>query len=196
MRARDLRGVVPVLIAGAGLGLWGGLAHAEGSAPEPGAAASAGRVPTPNVPAAPSRRSQDGEQQQAWWARAREVLFRDLELSPEQARAMDEILESQQKARARAQELQAELGPARRERNAARSAALQEELRAIRAELTSPHTAIEEMRALLSDAQRPTFDMNRAHLVAEGQKSPKAQPAQRTKPPARRPAAGAGTDAE
>ena len=192
MRVRGLRAVVPVVVAGTGLGLWDGLAHAEGAAPEPGAPAAAGRAPKPNVAAAPSGPGQKGERQQAWWARAREVLFRDLELTAEQTRAVDGILESQEEARARSQELQAELATARRERKPERSTALREELRKIRTKLKSPHTVIDEMRALLSDEQRPTFDMNRAHLVAESQKTPKAQKGQRAK----RRAAGAEPDTE
>jgi hypothetical protein len=44
---------------------------------------------------------------------------------------------------------------------------------ALNAQLKSPHETIEDMRALLSKEQHPTFDMNRAHLVAEGQQPKK-----------------------
>jgi len=192
MRVRGLRAVMPVLVAGTGLGLCGGLARAEGAAPVPGAPAAAVRVPTPNVAAAPAGLGQKGERQQAWWARAREVLFRDLALSPEQTRAVDGILETQEEARARSQELQAELATARRERKHERSAALREELRKVRTKLKSPHAVIDEMRALLTDEQRPTFDMNRAHLVAESQQTRNPQPGRR----ASRPGAGAEPDTE
>jgi hypothetical protein len=44
---------------------------------------------------------------------------------------------------------------------------------AIRAQIKKPHEVFEEMRALLSEEQRPTFDMNRARRIAKGQTPPK-----------------------
>jgi hypothetical protein len=192
MRARRLRGAALILIAGTGFGLAGGSAHAEGSAVELDAAGSAGGEPTPDAPDARPRRdrSQVGKGQEAWWTHAREVLFSGLELSEEQARGVDAIIESQLRARKRAEELQAELEAARGD--AERSAAVRAQLRANRAQIKGPHKRIEEMRKLLSEEQHPTFDMNRARLVAEGQQSRQA----RQGPRARRPGAGAAADAK
>jgi hypothetical protein len=173
MRARGLRGAALILIAGCGFGLAGGSARAEGAAVELDAGASAEREPTPNAAGARARRDrgQPGERQEEWWMHAREVLLRDLELSPEQARGVDAIVESQLRARKRAEELRAELEAVRQRGDTKRSAALRPELRASRAKLKSPHVPIEQMRALLSEEQRPTFDMNRARLASEGQQS-------------------------
>jgi len=193
MRAPGLRRAALILIAGTGFGLAGGAAHAQ-SAVELDTAGPAGRAPTPEAPGAEPRRgrSQIGEGQEEWWTHARELLFRDLELSEEQARGVDAIIESQLRARKRAEELRAELEAARQRGDTKRSATLRPELRKNRAQIKSPHSRIEQMRALLAEVQRPTFDMNRARLVAEGQQSRKGPPGQR----ARRPEAGAKVDTE
>ncbi len=194
MPARGLRGAALILIAGCGFGLEGSSARAEGTAGELDSGASAVREPTPNAAGARARRdrSQLAGRQEEWWVHAREVLLRDLELSPEQARGVDAIIESRLRARTRAEELRGELEAARQRGDTQRVAALRPELRASRAKLESPHAPIEKMRALLSEEQRPTFDMNRARLVAEGQQSQKARQGQR----ARRAAAGASADAK
>ncbi len=193
MRARGLRGVALILIAGSGFGLAGGSARAEETAVARDAGAPAAREPTPNAAGARARRDrgQPGERQEEWWIHAREVLLRDLELSPEQARGVDAIIERQLSARKRAEELRAEIAVAREEGDAKRTESLRAELRASRTRLKSPHAPIEELRALLSEEQRPTFDMNRARLVAEGQQAKKARQGSRAK----RPRAGAAVDA-
>ena len=139
----SLRGVsvIAVLLAGAALVHAAGSSHAEGP-----------------------------ERQREWWVHARHVLFTDLELSREQARGVDAIIEAQLATRARLQELDAQLAAARRPEDAERSDALRAERRAIREQLEGPHELMQKMRALLAEAQRSTFDMNRARLVAEGQK--------------------------
>jgi hypothetical protein len=48
---------------------------------------------------------------------------------------------------------------------------------------------MEEMRALLTEEQRPIFDMNRARLAAESQQSQKGRRKKRSR-------AGAGVEAE
>jgi hypothetical protein len=215
MRARGLRGTALLLIAGAGfgfviagaglgflisgagLGLAAGFAQPEGAAVEPQAsdAGGSGRreaMPKPRAKR-PAERGQRGDpQRDEWWVHAREVLFRDLELSAEQARGVDAIIERQLAARKRARELETELQAARRQGDAERTATLRAELRANRAQIKGPHARIEEMRALLSEEQRPTFDINRARLVAEGQQSRKPRQEQR----ARRPGAGGEMDTE
>jgi hypothetical protein len=117
------------------------------------------------------------------------LLTSDLVLSEDQVHRIDAILERQVGARRRVVEIQAELRDARRDRDAERGAVLQAKLRASRAELEDPAAIIEEMRALLAEDQRPTFDMNRARLVAETQQARETQ--QRRRP--RR--AGPGADA-
>jgi hypothetical protein len=193
MRARGLCGAALLLIAAGGLGPTGS-AHAEGAAQQLDAAGSGEREPPPKAPGSssrPSQRRQQGELEE-WWIHAREVLFADLELSAEQTRGVDALLEGQRAARRRAEELQAELEAARERGDKERVASLRKELRANRSQLRNPYARIEQIRALLSPEQRPTFDMNRARLVAEGQQSRKARQAQ----PAKRPAAGADGNAE
>ena len=193
MRARGLCGAL-LLIAASGLGPTGSPAHAEGAAQELDAGGSGEREPPPKEPGSSSRRSprQPQGEPEEWWIHAREVLFEGLELSAEQTRGVDAILEGQQAARRRAQELQAELEAARGRGDKERVASLRKELRANRSKLRNPYARIEQIRALLSPEQRPTFDMNRARLVAEGQQSRKARQAK----PAKRPAAGADGNAE
>ncbi len=102
---------------------------------------------------------------------ARDVLFTELELSEEQARRVDAMIEAQFHRRARSREIAAELRTAQSRADEERSAALRAEQREIRAQHhNSPQGLIEEMRTVLTDEQRPTFDMNRARLVAESQK--------------------------
>ena len=194
MRARGLCGAALLLIAASGLGPTGIAAHAEGAAQELDAAGSGEREPPPEGPGSSPRRSrsrQQGEPEE-WWIHARAVLFEGLGLSAEQTRGVDAILEGQRAARRRAQELQSELEAARERGDKERVAILRKELRANRSKLRNPYARIEQIRALLSPEQRPTFDMNRARLVAEGQQSRKARQAR----PAKRPAAGADANAE
>jgi hypothetical protein len=106
-----------------------------------------------------------------WWAHAREVLLEGLALSDEQAQRVDGIIESQVGARRRARDLQDELRLAQRQNDVQRGATLRAELRANRANLKDPYLRIEEIRAVLSEEQHPTFDMNRARLVAESQRA-------------------------
>jgi hypothetical protein len=126
-----------------------------------------------------------------WWAHAREVLLGGLVLSEDQTRQIDAIIERQVGARKRVVATQTELRDARRKRDMERGAALQAKLRASRAELKDPAVLIEEMRALLTEEQRPTFDMNRARLVAA---TPQARETQRRRRPGRA-GPGAGVQA-
>jgi hypothetical protein len=113
------------------------------------------RDPAPTAPDAEWRRKQSEQRERTrkwreeWWTHAHEVLFGDIQLSAEQSRGVDEIIEAR---------------------------LAQQESVAINAQLRSPHETIEEMRALVSKEQHPTFDMNRAHLVAEGQQPKKKRP--------------------
>jgi hypothetical protein len=101
------------------------------------------------------------------------VLFSDIQLSAEQSRGVNEIITTQLAERRRSGELRAELKAIQQQADTERSAALRAESRALRARHKGSHECIEEMRALLSEEQRPTFDTNRARLAAEGQQSQK-----------------------
>ena len=191
MRARVLLAVMGVLFAIGAVPVVGSApasraeeAPEASSAKQPGADAAA-QAGTDRRP-----RGRSNQTREEWWAHAREVLLSDLVLSEDQALEVDAIIERQIAARKRVGEIQAELRDARRNDDAERTAALQAKLRATRTELRDPAVRIEEMRALLTDEQRPTFDMNRARLVAEIQQ---AREAQRRRP--RRAAPGADAKA-
>ena len=142
---------VAILIMGSGVCLAIDLANAETTATAAAelealdSADSGIRDPAPTAPDAeqpePTRKWRE-----EWWTHAHEVLFGDIQLSAEQSRGVDEIIEAR---------------------------LAQQESVAINAQLGSPHETIEELRALLSKEQHPSFDMNRAHLVAEGQQPKK-----------------------
>jgi hypothetical protein len=117
-------------------------------------------------------RSQQGRER---LAHARAVLFEGIELSAEQSRGVDAIIESELKQGGRSEELSAELEAAKEQGDAKRMRALRAERASIRANRRGPNQSMEEMRALLSEEQRPIFDMNRARLTAEGQQDQKAQ---------------------
>ncbi len=149
---------VAILIMGSGVCLAIDSANAETTATAPAklealdSADSGIRDPAPTAPDAERRRKQSEQRERTrkwreeWWTHAHEVLFGDIQLSAEQSRGVDEIIEAR---------------------------LAQQESVAINAQLRSPHETIEAMRALLSKEQHPTFDMNRAHLVAEGQQPKK-----------------------
>ncbi len=192
-------GVVPVmamLIAISWVGSMAGSAHAEQSA-VPAAAEAVGSAPKQGMPRARSRQTpaERASQREAWWNHAREVLFRDIELSPEQLRGVDAIVERQEKGREQLDEVRTELGAAQKAGDSKRVGELRAELRKGRAKLKSSQARIDEMRALLSDAQRPTFDLNRAHLVAERQQSRQARQRKRPRQPGAD-AAGPGAEAQ
>jgi hypothetical protein len=118
-----------------------------------------------------------------WWNHAREVLFTDIELSAEQARAVDAIIEAQLELRARLQQLDAKLSAARKTQDSERSDAAGEEFRALNEQLREMHEIHEAMRAVLAEEQRPTFDMNRARHVAEMQRAERIRSEERAKRP-------------
>jgi len=175
MRAGGPRHALVILFAGCGLGLGVGSAPATDSGAEPDApeaGADAAREPGPDGPETPDPREARQRRElppDEWWAHAREVLFEDLELSEEQTRQVDAIIESQINTRERALKFQSELRVAREQADEKRVAALQAKLRVNLALIKRPNQSIEEMRSILQKEQRPSFDMNRARLVAEGQ---------------------------
>jgi hypothetical protein len=178
VRAVGLRYAVAVLIAGSGIGLAVRPANAETAAPAQREAldrADSGvRDATSAAQKAERRRerrelrSQLGKER---LAHAREVLFDGIELSAEQSRGVDAIIEAELKFGQHSGELSAELAAAREQGDRERIRAIGAESRDAREGLRGPHERMEEMRALLSEEQRPIFDMNRARLAAEGQEA-------------------------
>lgn len=181
-RAPGRRIALAVLALGATLPLATGSAMAQGAETEPKTSGSSAetrvRDAAQGAQTASGRRARRERQQQKrrdWWIHAREVLFADLELDAAQARAVDAIVETQLRNRARFQELDTQYAEALRRADKERTTALDAELRAVNAELKQHHAIFEEMRELLRQEQRPTFDTNRARLVAEGQAARRAQ---------------------
>jgi len=196
VRAVGLRSAVAILIAGTGVSLAVGSANAETAAlaerEAPDTADSGVRDATPTARKAEQRRerrelqSQRGEER---LAHARVVLFDGIELSAEQSRGVDAIIEAELKHGRRIEELRAELEAARRQGDTELIRALRTERKSLRADGKGPNKSMEEMRALLSEEQRPIFDMNRARLAAEDQQPREGQRE-------RSPRAGAELEAE
>lgn len=195
MRVSSLYGAISIMSVALGVSLAGGAADAEQAA---AAADAEAAVPAPK-PGAPPARPRRGPSQLAerseWWKHAREVLFRDIQLDPEQASRVDAIIESQRGGRQQLEGIRTELAAARKAGDAKRAGELQVELRKARAKLKSPQARIDEMRGLMSDAQRPTFDMNRAHLVAEGQQAGQSRQGRKARRPGED-AVGTGAEAQ
>ena len=176
MRAVGLRSAVAILIAGTGVGLAVGSANAETAAvaelEAPDTADSGVRDATPTAQRVEQRREQRELRSQRWekrLAHARAVLFDGIELSAEQSRGVDAIIEAQLEYGRRSGELRAELGTAQQQGDTERIRAIRAESRPLRKQRKGPDESMEEMRALLSEEQRPIFDMNRARLAAEVQ---------------------------
>jgi hypothetical protein len=196
MRAGD-RLAAPALVLALSIASVVGSAFVSRADPAPEAAQL--EEPATREPAAQTERAQrprgrrgpGGFTREQWWTHAREVLLSDLALSEDQRVQVDAIIEAQVAARKRAEEIQAELIVARRQDDTRRSAALRTELRASRSQLKDPFVRIEQIRRLLTEPQRPTFDMNRARLVAEQQERE-----QRKRRRARRARSGADAQAK
>jgi hypothetical protein len=161
--AVGLRSAVAILIASTSIGLAVGSANAE--------TAAVAELEAPDSADSGIREQRESQYQrrEKWWTNARAVLFSGIELSAEQLRGVDEVIEAQLEVGRRSEELRAELGTAQQQADKERSTAIRAESRALRARRQGPHECIEEMRALLSEEQHPAFDMNRARLAAEGQ---------------------------
>jgi hypothetical protein len=111
------------------------------------------------------------------------MLFADIELSAEQAHAVDAIIEAQLNTRALLQQADAKLSAANQTGDSERSDAAREEFRALNEQLREMHEIHEAMRAVLAEEQRPTFDMNRARHVAEVQRAERIRSEERAKRP-------------
>jgi hypothetical protein len=187
--AVGLRSAIAILIAISGVSLAVGSAKAETAAAAerqaPDTADSGVRDETPDAGRAEQRRerrkirSQRGEER---LAHARVVLFDGIELSAEQSREVDAIFESELKYGKRTEELRAELDTARRQGDKERIRAIRAERHSLLEQRRGPNKTMEELRALLTEEQRPNFDMNRARLVGESQQT---QDGQRKKRPRR-----------
>jgi hypothetical protein len=196
VRAEGLRSAVAILIAGTGVGLAVGSANAETAAvaelEAPDSADSGVRDAAPTKRRAEQRREQRElrlQEQEKRLAHARAVLFDGIELGAEQSRGVDAIIEAQLEVGRRSGELRAERETAGQQNDRKRIRAIRAENREIRKWRKGPDECMEEMRALLSEEQRPIFDMNRARLAAEYQ-----QPEKKRR--RRRPRAGAEVEAE
>jgi Spy/CpxP family protein refolding chaperone len=117
-----------------------------------------------------------------WWNGAREELFTGIDLTVDQARGIDAIIDRQLDGRAQLQQRDAEIPAAHKSRNPERIEAARAAFAATRAQIKEPHEIFEEMRTLLTEEQRPTFDMNRARRIARGQTRSK-KPATRSEKP-------------
>jgi hypothetical protein len=138
-------------------------AEAAGSA-ESGALASGSGV---DESERATRRAAMRQLQQQRWSRVRESLFADIDLSAEQSAEIDAIVEAEWRGRARFQELVEEIKGEQKQPQEERDEALLAEVRALKRERRERHEMLDEMRALLTEEQRPAFDMNRAHLLAK-----------------------------
>ena len=189
MRAVGLRSAVAILIAVTGVSLAVGSAHAETAAlaerEAPDTANSGVRDATPAAPKAElrrERRQQRSRRGEERLAHARVVLFDGIELSAEQSRGVDAIVEAELEYGRRTEELRAELDAARRQGDKERTRAIRAERSSLLAQRKGPNETMGEMRALLTEEQRPTFDMNRARLAAESQQSQAERSNRRTRP--------------
>jgi len=194
--AVGLRGAVAILITGTGVGLAVGSASAETAAvaelEAPDSADSGIRDATPTAHTVEQRREKRELRSQQWEKRmadARAVLFDGIELSAEQSRGVDAMIKAQLEDGRRYGELRAELDTAQQQGDTERIRAIRAERRPLRERRKGPDEFMEEMRVLLSEEQRPIFDMNRARLAAEDQQPQKGQRQ-------RRPRAGAKVEAE
>jgi len=199
VRALGLSSAVAILIAASGVSPAVGSANAETAAlaqrEAPDTADSEARAAAPTAGRAEERRkrqalrSQRGEERMV---RALGVLFDGIELSAEQSREVDAIVEAERKRGKRIEELRADLDAARRQGDKERIRTINAERASLREQRKGPHRTMEEMRALLTEAQRRTFDMNRARLAAESQQARKGQ--RKSEPRAGDPVeAGSGT---
>ncbi len=176
MRAVGLHSAVAILIAITGVSLAVGSANAEtaelAEREAPDTADSGVRDAAEQRRERRELRSQLGEER---LAHARVALFDGIELSAEQSRGMEAIVEAELKRGRRIEKLHAELDAARRQGDTERIRAINAERHSLLAQRKGPDRTMEEMRALLTEEQRPTFDMNRARLAAESQQPQKGR---------------------
>ena len=173
--------LVGLVVATAALAITG-CAEETGREPEQLAAtrsaphAKAPKSPTVKQPA--DVRASRLQKRRDWWNDAREVLFEEIELTAEQARGVDAIIDEQLDKRAQMQQSDGELQKAHKSRDPERTDLARRAVAAILAQLKQPHEIYDEMRALVTEDQRPRFDMNRARQVNASRTPPKGKTTQ------------------
>ncbi len=177
LRAVGLCNAIAILVLGGAVGLttdpsYAEMAEAEPEAAEPAAARAREAAKQRSRLRPLERRQLRLQKKKDWWAHARRVLFRSIELSEEQGRLVDALIEEQLLARADFLAGDAKLKTFRRRGKRDDIDAVLADLREVKVRLRERHEIFEDMRALLREEQRPRFDMNRAHLVAEDQDPP------------------------
>jgi len=195
VRAVGLRSAIAILIAVTGVSLAVGSANAETATlavrEAPDTADSGARDAAPTAGRAEERRNRRelrAKRGEEWLAHARVVLFDGIELSAEQSRGVDALVEAELKYGRRTLELRDELEAARRQGDMERIRAINAERASLRERRKGPNKTMEELRALLTEEQRPIFDLNRARLAAESQQAQRGRK--------RGPRAGAAVEAE
>ena len=195
MRAVGLRSAVAILIAVTGVSLAVGSENAETAAlaePEvPDGTDSGAGDAAPTAGRAEQRRERReirAKRGEEWLAHARVVLFDGIELSAEQSRGVGALFEAELTYGRRTLELRDELEAARRRGDMERIRAINAERAALRERRKGPNKTMEELRVLLTEEQRPVFDLNRARLAAESQQAQRGR--------RRGPRAGAAVEAE
>ncbi len=182
MRLRAGIALLSAGVIGTALPLFAGCTEEAGQAPEPPAATRsathAEKAGLPSEVNATDGRELRLQKKKLWWNHAREVLFTDIEISAEQAREVDAIIDEQLDKRDQQLRRDGAFNAARKSRDPERIDAARAALSASREQLKEPHEIYEALRALLSEEQRPKFDMNRARHVAESQTPPEEREAQ------------------
>lgn len=182
--AKRVGGVFAVLALSAGIGLalsGPSVQAANQESEELGTQPSAVQEAADENPAARRLLEIRDERQRrllAWWDYTREALLASIELSPEQARHVDALIEVQLETRTQLEDLDTEIRIALEKGDRELSRKLREQRRDLATHVKERHELMEEVRAVLTVDQHPVFDMNRARLVAEGQKSRKPREAQ------------------
>ncbi len=182
MGAEGLRGAIAILIASTGIGLAVGSANAETTAVAELEASDTADFGVHDTLSAAQRaelirekRELQLQRQAKALANARVVLFEGIDLSAEQSRGVDAIIEAEREYGRRTGELRFQLATAQKQGDAERARAIRQESGPLRARRKGPDECMEEMRAFLSEEQRTIFDMNRARLAAEKQQSQKGR---------------------
>jgi len=180
--AEGLRGAIAILIASTGISLAVGSANAETTAVaelEASDTADSGGHDALSAEQMAEliaeKRELQLQRQAKALANARVVLFVGIELSAEQSRGVDAIIEAEREYGRRTGELRFQLARAQKQGDTERARAIRQESGPLRARRKGRDECMEEMRAFLSEEQRPIFDMNRARLAAEKQQSQKGR---------------------
>ena len=108
-------------------------------------------------------------QRDQWWQKARRTLFSGIKLTPDQSAEITQMIRDQKQNRTNFSKLDVQLAVARSENDIAKARELRGKTKAARESLQSVHVVLDSIRGVLTPEQRPTFDVNRAKLVAEGQ---------------------------